>query len=492
VTRWLRSHPLAVFLPLQAALSFSWLGLLSPWGDEIFTLSVVRLPLAGLMAAMVGDPHPPLYYALVHAWVRIPLGLDLVVQMRALSVIFALLATLALDRLWASRLPETGRLRLLALWCFSPCLLLYARMCRSYSLQLLVATVAMAWILRFAGQRSWRNGAATAVSLTVMLYTHYVPGLALLAAVHVVILARDRRRWKDLAALDGFLALAYLPWIWRLGDALARWGGPGRNYAVTGSALAEIGVKVALWAASFVLGEAVPDLVLPLGGLAVLAAAALVLVGARKNRDLVWLAAPAAVVGLAGVARWVSYPFIPARMLFLFPLYLLLLVSGMLAYRRAGNLAFAALLLASLSGVWCYFHQAGFIGMQYAMPMRQVAALIETTAPRETAVVVDRANSDCDALEYALGGARPLVYSEDALARNIDRDPAIHAIWFLRSTHDISPGRVNDALAGRLLATGRATVRGYLPFSPLRKRLIRAIGIAHPPGYFQELIEYRR
>jgi hypothetical protein len=51
---------------------------------------------------------------------------------------------------------------------------------------------------------------------------------------------------------------------------------------------------------------------------------------------------------------------------------------------------------------------------------------------------------------------------------------------------------VNDALAGRLLATGRATVRGYLPFSPLRKRLIRAIGIAHPPGYFQELIEYRR
>jgi hypothetical protein len=51
---------------------------------------------------------------------------------------------------------------------------------------------------------------------------------------------------------------------------------------------------------------------------------------------------------------------------------------------------------------------------------------------------------------------------------------------------------VNDALARQLLATGRARVRGYLPFSPLRKRLIRAIGIAHPPDYFQELIEYRR
>jgi hypothetical protein len=492
VTRWLRSHPLALWLPLQAALSFFRLGLLSPWGDEIFTLSVVRRPMAGLMAAMAGDPHPPLYYALVHVWLHIPLGLDRVVQLRALSVVFALLATLAFDRLWASRLAETARFRLLALWCLSPCLLLYARMCRSYSLQLLVATVAMAWILRFADGRSWRTGAATAVSLTVMLYTHYVPGLALLAAVHVVILVRDRRRWKDLAALDAFLALAYLPWILRLADALAQWGGPGRNYAVTGSAVAEIVVKVAIWAASFVLGEAVPDVLLPLGALVALAAAALLLAGARRNRDLVWLGAPAAAVGLAGVARWVSYPFIPARMLFLFPLYLLLLVSGMLHYRRAGNLAFAALMLASLSGVWCYFHQAGFIGMQYAMPMREIAALIETTAPRETAVVVDRANSDCDALEYALGGARPLLYSEDALARNIDRDPAIHAIWFLRSTHDISPGRVNDALAGRLLGTGRATVRGYMPFSPLRKRLIRAIGIARPPDYFQELIEYRR
>ena len=492
MTRWLRSHPLAVFLPLQAALSFSWLGLLAPWGDETWTLSAVRLPLAGLLAAMVGDPHPPLYYGLVHAWVRIPLGLDPVVQVRALSAVFALLATVALDRLWASRLPETSRFRLLALWCLSPCLLLYARMCRSYSLQLLVATVAMAWILRFAERRSWRTGAATAVSLTAMLYTHYVPGLALLAAVHVVILVRGRRRWKDLAALDFFVILAYLPWIWRLGDALARWGGPGRNYALTGSALAEIGVKAAFWAASFVLGEAVPDAVLLLGGLVALAAAALVLAGARKNVDLVWLAAPAAAVGLAGVARWVSYPFIPARMLFLFPIYLLWLVSGMAVYRRAGKLVFAALMLISLSGLWCYFHKTGFLGMQYAMPMREIAALIETTAPRETAVVVDRANSDREALEYALGGARPLVYSEDALAGNIDRNPAIRAIWFLRSTHDISPGRVNDALARQLLATGRARVRGYLPFSPLRKRLIRAIGIAHPPDYFQELIEYRR
>jgi hypothetical protein len=207
---------------------------------------------------------------------------------------------------------------------------------------------------------------------------------------------------------------------------------------------------------------------------------------------LVWLAVPAAAVGLAGVARWVSYPFIPARMLYLFPLYLQLLVSGMLVYRRAGKLVFAALMLASLSGVWCYFHKTGFLNRQYAAPMREIAALIETTAPPDSAVVVDRANSDHDALAYLLGDARPMVSSEDALAGRIDQDPAIHTIWFLRSTHDVSPGRVNDALAARLLATGRAKVRGYQPFSPLQKRVMRAARIAHPPDYFQVLIECRR
>ena len=35
---------------------------------------------------------------------------------------------------------ERARLGFLTLWTFSPCLLLYGRMCRSYSLQILVTT----------------------------------------------------------------------------------------------------------------------------------------------------------------------------------------------------------------------------------------------------------------------------------------------------------------------------------------------------------------
>jgi hypothetical protein len=46
---WLRKHPIAAFLPLQALLCFWNLGLLSPWMDEAETLMVVRLPVRQIL-----------------------------------------------------------------------------------------------------------------------------------------------------------------------------------------------------------------------------------------------------------------------------------------------------------------------------------------------------------------------------------------------------------------------------------------------------------
>ena len=106
VTDWLRRHPLAAFLPLQM-LIYCWnLGLLSPWGDEAGTLLAMRGSLTGLIQFAANDVHPPLYYLLLYSWLKIPLGLDWAVQARLLSVAFALLGTVALDRLWAVRFEE--------------------------------------------------------------------------------------------------------------------------------------------------------------------------------------------------------------------------------------------------------------------------------------------------------------------------------------------------------------------------------------------------
>ena len=460
---WLRKHPIAAFLPLQAALCFWNLGLLSPWMDEAETLMVVRLPVRQILHIASEDVHPPFYYLLVDAWQRLPLGLDWAVQARALSVIFALAATVAADRLWARRLGERGRIWFLALWSLSPCLLLYARMCRSYSLQLLVATVAAAFILRFAEQRSWKTGAALAAWLTAGLYTHYVPGLALLATANLVLLRK--RRVRDAMVIDALVALAYLPWMGSLAASLGSWGTRTGTYMVTGAILSEIPLKLAFWAVSFVMGEAVPDLVL--------------------------------VSGFIGVARWVSYPFIPARMLFVFPFFLLLFLTGAMAHRRAGAVAVAAMLALSLSGVWSYFHKTGFRNKEYAVPIQEIAAHIRQSGnASDSVILVDSGNSDPTAMEYALGPSRPFLQTGNpAAAPAVSRllaDPQVRIIWFLRSTHDVSPARLDERFEQQLRAAMPVTVHSYEPFTPLEIRLMRTMGMRDPPAWSQELLEFRR
>jgi hypothetical protein len=477
-----RPDPLAIFLPIQAALYFWKLGLLSAWYDEAAQLLDMRLPMGPMVATSAAGGHPPLYFAVTWVWLHLPLGLTPVVQVRALSVLFALAATVAADRLWGCTMDRASRIWFLALWTTSPYLLLYSRMGRSYSLQLLMGTIAAACILR-------GRGPILAVVLAITVYVHYVPGAALLATANLWLL--HKRRFRDACAIDGAVALALVPWLWRLSSSLSAWRAHQGVYAVTGSTLAEIPVKIAYWALSLVIGETAPDPILVVGGLLVVCAGVLMVLAAQRRPELVWLAGPGAIVGFVGVTRWVSYPFIPARMIFLYPLFLILVVSGARRLRRSGPLILSAMLLVSLSGAWCYFQKTGFRNKAYAMPFAEIAARIQPDA----VVLVDSTNSDPFGMEYALGPSRVMLTTDETTAAALARklaDPETRAVWFLRSTHDVSAGQLDNRFEQQLQAAMHETIHGYAPFSPLETRLMRAMGMAHPPRYFQELLEFRR
>ena len=132
-----------------------------------------------------------------------------------LSVIFALLGTVALDRLWGALLEERARLILLALWTLSPCLLLYARMCRSYTSAGALCAFWRWRCCRASLEKSTRrNAVLLALALLGALYTHYAAGIALIATANLVLLVspavadalrarlrdRDRLPSLDLAA----------------------------------------------------------------------------------------------------------------------------------------------------------------------------------------------------------------------------------------------------------------------------------------------------
>jgi hypothetical protein len=509
VTAWIRRHPAAAFLPLQAILCFWNLGMLSPWMDEAGSLRIARLPLPGLIRTAASDVNPAGYYLLLFVWQRLPLGLDEAVQARALSVIFLLAAGAAADHFWASRLPERARFGFLALWTFSPCLLLYGRMSRSYSLQVLVVIVGAACLERFCERPGWPTGAALAGAVSAALYIHYVPGLALLGTANLALLRR--RRVRDAIAIDGVTALAYLPWMWTLAHSFHTWSSRGEVYALTGVGWLEVLVKLAYWGMSFTAGEALPDwavvaclLLIPwLIGLSIwLVGGAGGAGGYPACLALSRTAWPLTAIGLIGVARWVSYPFIPARMLFVLPFFLLLAAAGATAHRRAGTLAMAAMLTLSLTGIWCYFHKTGFRNKQYPMPMAEIAARIsrQSTAT-DSVTLVDSTNSDPVAMAYAFCASRPVLQTgapetESEIARRL-ADPHVRTVWFLRNTHDVSAGGLNrrfEALLqrGMLQREMRPAVHAYEPFSPLETWMMRRLGMGNPPLHFQELIEFRR
>jgi uncharacterized membrane protein len=470
------------------------LGLLSPWGDEAYSFQTMRLPVPEILRLLAHDVHPPLYYLLLYGWLRVPLGLSWEVQARALSGICVLAATVAADRWWARRLGERGRLCFLAIWAASPCLVLYARICHSFCLQLLLGTVVAGLVLRFAEGRSWRNGVWLAAGLTAALYTHYVPGIALAAAANLWLLSKKRLR--DAVILDTAVGVAYLPWLWWLLRALGEWGSRPPSYFFTGGALTETPIKLAYWAMSFVLGEAQPDWAMVAGAGLMALVGVLAVMGARRNRQVAWLAAVLAAIGFIGVARWVSYPFIPARLLFVYPLLLVLFVEGAMAHRRAGAVAVAGLLILAVTGIWSYSHQAGYRNQQYVMPIREIAAEIDRQSAENSVVLVDTPNSDFVALRYCLGPGRRVLETREATAgpamEAAIADPTVRTIWFLRSPHDVTPEQLDQRFEAQLRAAMAAKAEWFGPFSPLERRALGALGMERPPQYFQELLKFER
>ena len=477
---------LPLFLAIQALLGFWSLGLLAPWMDEVTTLDLTAHPPRFAIAVAAQDVHPPSFYLLVWCWRHLPLGLEPAVQIRILTVLLALLATVAADRLLASRLPPAARWWFLALWCCSPCLLLYSRMCRSYSLQVLTTVAAVGCLLRCLEKSGRRWVVWSGLSVLAAVYTHYVPGVALISGANLALLWR--RRWRDAVLLDGIVIAGLAPWVVWLVRSIESWGRHDQRYAAIGG-VAEYGLKLAYWGMSVLAGEAVTDplLLLTMG----LTPLALLLLWWGRSRwpALFLFTAILAGVGFIGVARWVSYPFLPARLLFVLPLFLLLIAAGAQVSPRLGTVVCATMLAVFLAGDWCYFHETGFRNKQYPMPMREIAALMTPGS----LPLVDSANSDTAALEDALGPGRRVWQTTAPETEARISDPTLRTVWFLRNTHDISVGSLNARFERQLRRSMQlVSVRRYEPFTPLEHRLMLAIGMRQPPEYFSELLEFRR
>ena len=502
---WLKARPLVVFLPLQAALLFHNLSLLPVWGDEQFTLDVIARPWREILAVVRGDIHPPLYYLLARAWAQLSWPGSLIERVRALSVVWCLLSTVLIYRLWIRRWGGAGPLWFLVFWTFSPALVLYARMARSYTLQIFCGCLLLYAALRFLdGPANRRRLLLYCLAAALTLYVHYLPGVTLIAAAALEYLWRRRREpalygWQPLVASCALIGLLYLPWAWTLAASLRRVA-VSEAYMLTGNYAMEHAVRTVYWFVSFTFGESLPPWTIVAG--LVITPLILWLCWAywkspapRFESSFGRLLVFAAAIAYLGTAMWVAFPFTPARSLFLLPFYLLWLVDACLQQSKAARFARGALLLIWASALGSYLQKDSFLNKGYLTPFEQIAASIrDHSPPSSTLVVVGGYNVDPKPLVAQLcGDYRCIVVSGpegQRAVREAAEDRRAEVVWYVRGSHDVSPGKVHGALEAAFARNYKARQHLYLPYSGVERAVLRLIGWRDPPTHYYQALEF--
>jgi uncharacterized membrane protein len=486
-----RRAPIAIVLCLQACLLFWALDLLPIWTDELFTLKTVAHPVSEILPIVQRDIHPPLYFVLLHGWTRLPLPWTGIAGLRAFSAVWALLATLLLDLFWTREWEPFGHWIGLSLFAFSPCLLLYGRMARSYTMQVALVVLALGLLRHWMrSPRSWLAASGAAAAILCLLYTHYLPAVALLAGFALI-------AWRSVGeARAGIFLLAitagYFPWILALSQALHRWRDANNfssTYTLTGNAALEQFVKFGFGLVSLTIGESFYAVSLLLSPVIL----TLAILGARRapfSRHLALTLVVAAVAGYLGVSRWVSYPFIPARLLWLLPFLILAVSQGILHLKRPmiQRIIVVAVALSYLSSCVLYFRRENYLNLGYAAPLPEIAAMLNRDAQPGDVVLVDSYNTDFQALAMYLSGRTPMI-ALDRISAAPARKTAHSAgtIWIVRNTRDISPGGLTPGIRSEVCA-GRPQQRTLLePYAQWQKVALSIAGFQPPPTHFYEV-----
>ena len=189
------------------------------WLDEALTVDIARLPLHDLPEALRHDGAPPLYYVLLHFWIRLfGQSNDAV---RSLSGVIAVI-TLPVAWLCGRRFGGPAvAWTTLVLVASAPFAVYYGTEARMYALVILLTGLGFLALERALESPRPGNLAAVAVVAAALLYTQYW-SLYLVAMVGiwlVVSIVRDRRRgrpedapWPALIAL-AVGCLLFVPWL---------------------------------------------------------------------------------------------------------------------------------------------------------------------------------------------------------------------------------------------------------------------------------------
>ena len=351
---------MTALLAIGAALRAVFINTRSLWFDEASTLILAGLPLARLPDLLVrNEMNPPLYYALMHVWLK--LFADPRLGLRVFSALCGVAALAAFRPLAERLLPARARLLALFFAAFSSYWIHAAQDGRVYSLLLLVSILWLRAVWDLSEGPSPRRWAAYALLSGLGLHLHYYFSFPL-AADAAWLAWRFRRSPRELrawAAAHAAVAAMFSPWLPNLaaqlrvhvgdrtvGDALT----PAHLFDSLGNMFFDVtflGLALPHWL-NAAIGAGFSALA------AVSAFAPRANAGERRARAFVLfsLGVPVALIALAEIA--VGRPITQARYFMpLSPLAYLLAARALSAPGRwasAARLSFEAVAVAGVAG----------------------------------------------------------------------------------------------------------------------------------------------
>lgn len=207
------------------------------WLDEAQTVAIAALPLSDMAEALRHDGAPPLFYVMLHGWMKVFGTGELSVRfMPGLFSVAALpLIWLAGRRLGGTRVAWAAVL----LMASSPFAVRYATEARMYSLVVLLVLVGYLAVWALLERPSSTRAAVTLGLVTgALLLTHYWSlYLVFVVAVTLFVVARQAEGSTRAGARRGLVAMAigslsFVPWLpsflYQLQHTGTPWGGPGR------------------------------------------------------------------------------------------------------------------------------------------------------------------------------------------------------------------------------------------------------------------------
>jgi 4-amino-4-deoxy-L-arabinose transferase-like glycosyltransferase len=180
--------------------------------DEAYSYLTASRSLSGIVSELKLDSGPPLYYVVLHYWMK-----WFGASEYAMRLLSAVLGTALIGMvMWLGRCLYSTPVSLLAGLIIStaPIQVHYSQKARMYTLVPLLAAAALFFAIRYVRTSHRRDLFFCVLTTILALYTHNFMVFVCPALGAILLLEGDwARRWKRFLVFGGGVGLGYLPWL---------------------------------------------------------------------------------------------------------------------------------------------------------------------------------------------------------------------------------------------------------------------------------------